>query len=86
MAVVQTRSLLSFSITLLVHLARLGSLAGFLDNSKSLLGIAAGLGLARHFRLLVCTRSLYLWSVYRSVTFWKNRPDDVVKWGHLSHL
>ena len=30
---------------------RKGSLAGFLDNSKSLLGIAAGLGLARHFRV-----------------------------------
>ena len=44
MAVVQTRILLSFSITSLVHLARLGLLAGFLDNSKSLLGIAAGLG------------------------------------------
>ena len=86
MAVVQTRSLLSFSITSLVHLARLGSLAGFLDNSKSLLGIAAGLGLARHFRVPVWTRSLYLWSVYWSVTYWKNRPDDGVKWGHLSHL
>ena len=50
MAVVQTGSLLSFSITSLVRLTRIGSLAGFLDNSKSLLGIAAGLGLARHFR------------------------------------
>ena len=49
MAVVQTGSLLSFSITSLVQLTRMGSLAGFLDNSKSLLGIAAGLGLARHF-------------------------------------
>ena len=46
MAVVQTGSLLSFSITSLVQLTRKGSLAGFLDNSKSLLGIAAGLGLA----------------------------------------
>ena len=46
MAVVQTGSLLSFSITSLVQLTRMGSLAGFLDNSKSLLGIAAGLGLA----------------------------------------
>ena len=46
MAVVQTGSLLSFSITSLVHLTRMGSLVGFLDNSKSLLGIAAGLGLA----------------------------------------
>ena len=34
MAVVQTESLLSFLITLLVHLTRMGSLAGFLDNSK----------------------------------------------------
>ena len=56
-AVVQTGSLLSFSITSLVHLARMGSLAGFLDNSKSLLGLAAGLGLARHFGLPVRTRS-----------------------------
>ena len=46
MAVVQTGSLLSFSITWLVQLTRMGSLAGFLDNSNSLLGIAAGLGLA----------------------------------------
>ena len=46
MAVVQTGSFLSFSITSLVHLTRMGSLAGFLNNSKSLLGIAAGLGLA----------------------------------------
>ena len=38
------RSLLSFSITSLVYLIRMGSLAGFLDNSKSLLGIAACLG------------------------------------------
>ena len=52
MAVVQTGSLLSFSITWLVQLTKMGSLAGFLDNSKSLLGIAAGLGLARHFRPL----------------------------------
>ena len=57
MAVVQTGGLLSFSITLLVHLTRMGSLAGFLDNSKSLLGIAAGVGLARHFRVPVRTRS-----------------------------
>ena len=57
MAVVQTRSLLSFSITSLVQLTRMGSLAGFLDNSKSLLGIAAGFGLARHFRVPVRTRS-----------------------------
>ena len=57
MAVVQTGSLFSFSITLLVHLTRMGSLAGFLDKSKWLLGIAAGLGLARHFRVPVRTRS-----------------------------
>ena len=57
MAVVQTESLLSFSITSLVQLTRMGSLAGFLDNSKLLLGIAAGLGLARHSRVPVRTRS-----------------------------
>ena len=57
MAVVQTGSLLSFSITSLVQLTRIGSLAGFLDSSKSWLGIAAGLGLARHFRVPVRTRS-----------------------------
>ena len=57
MAVVQTGSLLSFSITLSVHLTRMGFLGVFLDNSKSLLGIAAGLGLARHFRVPVLTRS-----------------------------
>ena len=48
MVVVQTGSLLSFSIFSLVQLTRMGSLAGFLNNSKSLLGIAAGLGLANH--------------------------------------
>ena len=57
MAVVQSGSLLSISITSLVHLARMGSFAGFLDNSKSLLGIAIGLGLGRHFRVPVLTRS-----------------------------
>ena len=57
MAVVQTGSLLSFSITSLVQLTRMGSLAGFRDNSKSLLGIVVGLGLARHFRVTVRTRS-----------------------------
>ena len=57
MAVNQTESLLSFFITSLVQLTRMGSLAGFLDNSKSLVGIAAGLGLARHFRVHVRTRS-----------------------------
>ena len=86
MAVVQTESLLSFSITSLVHLTRMGSLAGFLDSSKAHLGIAAGLGLARHFRIPVRTRSCFLWSAHRSVTFRKNRPDDGVKWGHWSHL
>ena len=58
MAVVQTGSLLSFSITSLVHLTRMGLLAGFLEYSKALLGIAAGLGLARHFRVPVRTRKL----------------------------
>ena len=57
MAVVQTGSLLSFSITSLAHLTRMVLLAGFLEYSKSLLGIAAGLGLARHFRVPVRTRS-----------------------------
>ena len=57
MAVVDTGSLLSFLITSLVHLTRMGSLAGYLDNSKSLLGIAAGFGLAKHFRVPVRTRS-----------------------------
>ena len=57
MAVVQTGKLLSFSITSSVHLTRMGSLAGFLDNSKSLLGIAAGLGFVRHFTVPVWTRS-----------------------------
>ena len=47
MAVVQTGSLPSFSITWLIQLTRMGSLAGFLDNSQSLLGIAAGFCLAR---------------------------------------
>ena len=56
MAVVETGSLLSFSITWLVQLTRMGSLAGFLDNSQSLLGIPAGLGLPRHFRVAVRTR------------------------------
>ena len=57
MAFVETGSFLSFWITSLVNLIRMGSLARFLDNSKSLLGIAAGLGLARHFRVPVRTRS-----------------------------
>ena len=57
MAVVQTVSLLSFSITSLVQLTRMSSLAGFLDKSRSLLGLAAGLGLAMHFRVPVWTRS-----------------------------
>ena len=46
MAVVQTGKLLSFSITSPVQLTRISSLVGFLDNSKSLLGIAAKFGLA----------------------------------------
>ena len=83
MAVVQTGCLLLFSINSSVQLTRMGFLAGFLDNSKSLLGIAAGLGLARHYRVPVRTRR---WSAHRSVTFWKNRPDDGVKWGHSSLL
>ena len=57
MAVVQTGSLLSFSITLLVQLTRMGSLAGVLNNSKSLLDTAAGLGLARYLRVHVRSRS-----------------------------
>ena len=57
MAVVQTGRLLSLSITSLVQLTRMGSLAGVLDKNKSLLGIAAGLGLAEHFRVPVRTRS-----------------------------
>ena len=57
MAVGQTGILLSFSITSLVTLSRMGSLAGFFDNSESLLGIEAGLGLAKHFRVPVRTRS-----------------------------
>ena len=56
MAVVQTGSLTSFLITWLVQLTRMGSLAVFLDNSQSLLGIAAGLGLPRHFRVAIRTR------------------------------
>ena len=56
MAVVEAGSLFSLSITSLLQFTRMGSLAGFLDNSKSLLGIAAGLGLARHFRVPVRTR------------------------------
>ena len=57
MAVVQNGSLLSFSITSLVHLTRMGSLAGFLDNSKWLLGIAAWLGIAGYLRIHVRSRS-----------------------------
>ena len=57
MAVDQTGSLRSFSITSLIQLTRKGSLARFLDNIRSLLGFAAGLGLARHFRVPVRTRS-----------------------------
>ena len=43
--------------TSLAHLTRMGSLAGFINNSNSLLGIATGLGLARHFKFPVRTRS-----------------------------
>ena len=57
MAVVQSGSLLSFSITMLVQLIRMDSFARFLDNSKSLVGIAAGFGLAKHFKIPVRTRS-----------------------------
>ena len=57
MAVVETGSLLLFSITSLVHLTRMGSLAGFLDNRVSLLDTAAGLGLARYLRVHVRSRS-----------------------------
>ena len=57
MAVVQSGSLLSFSITMLVQLIRMDSFARFLGNSKSLVGIAAGFGLAKHFKIPVGTRS-----------------------------
>ena len=57
MAVIEIKSLFLFSITSLVPLTRKSLLAGFLDNSRSLLGIAAGLGLAGHFRVPVRTRS-----------------------------
>ena len=57
MAVVQTGSLLSFSITSLIQVTRKGFLAEFLENIKSLLGFAAGLGLTRHFRVPVRIRS-----------------------------
>ena len=74
-AVVQTTNLFSFSPTSLVKLSKMGSLAGFLYNSTSLLGIAVGLGLAKLFRVAVWTRSIFLWSARRPVTFWKNWPD-----------
>ena len=64
----------------------MGSLAGFLDNTKLLLGIAAGLGLARHLESLFGPGVDFYWSDQRSVTFWKSRLDDGVKWGHWSHL
>ena len=57
MAVVQSGSLLSFSITMLVQLIRMDSFARFLDNNKSLVGIAAGFGLAKHFKIPVRTWS-----------------------------
>ena len=43
--------------TSLADWTRMGSLAGFINNSNSLLGIAAGLGLARHFRFPDRTRN-----------------------------
>ena len=46
MAVVQTESFLSFSITSLVHLTRMGSLAGFLDSSKVVAGYCSWVGLS----------------------------------------
>ena len=46
LAIVETGSLVSFSVTSLVQLTRMGSFDEFLDKCKSLLGIAAGLGLA----------------------------------------
>ena len=64
MTVVETGSLLSFSIISLVHLTRMGSLAGFLDNSKSLLGIAAGLGLA-----ILCSDKKLIFVVGSSVGY-----------------
>ena len=57
MAVVQTGILLSFWIISLVQLTKMGSLARFFDNSKCILGFAAGLGLAGHFRVPVRIRS-----------------------------
>ena len=69
MAVVQTGSLLSFSITSLVQLTRMGSLAGFLDKSKSLVGNAAGLGLAipcldKKLISVVCSSVSYLFGKF----------------------
>ena len=43
--------------TSLADWTRMGSLAGFINNSNSLLGNAAGLGLVRHFRFPYRTRS-----------------------------
>ena len=83
MAVVQTGSLLSFSITSLVQLTRMGSLARFLNNSKSLLGIAAGLGLASpcfRQKVDVCGRLI------GRLPFGKFLQYDGVKWSHWSHL
>ena len=42
--------------TSLADWTRRGSLDGFINNSNSLLSIAAGLGLARHFRFPDRTR------------------------------
>ena len=74
--------MLSVSITSLLQLTRMGLLAGFLHISKSLLGIAAGFGLASP-----CSdQELISVVAHRSDTFWKTRPDDGVKWSHWSHL
>ena len=79
----------------------MGALAGFLDNSQSLLGIAAGLGLARHFRVPVRSRSYVCSRLIGRLRFVKigqlmvsngviwaicSYQDDGVKWGHWSHL
>ena len=59
MAVVQTGRLLPFSITSLVQLPRMGSLAGFLDNSKSFAGYCSwGWAKLGHFRVPVRDQEL----------------------------
>ena len=47
----------------------MGSLAGFLDNSKSLLGIAAGLGLARQISVIVGSGA-HFWSGLATTYVW----------------